>query len=130
MLATGPGIKDILKKLSDFNYSTKLDLIMDYYNILLTNAAKKVYAITTPFGKYEYNCLTMGVCIVPDIFQEQMSTLMDNLYFFIVYIDVFLIITYGSFEENLCKVKEITKIPQLAGLKCKIDKCKFVIPKL
>ena len=86
MLATGPGIKDILKKLSDFNYSTKLDLIMDYYNILLTNAAKKVYAITTPFGKYEYNCLTMGVCIVPDIFQEQMSTLMDNLEFVRVYI--------------------------------------------
>ena len=127
---TLPHIKYMLKKLSNFTYATTLDLIMGCYNIFLTDAAKKICMITEPFRKYEYNHLTMGVFIAPNIFQEQMSTLMDNLYFFIVYIDVFLIITYGSFEENLCKVKEITKIPQLAAPKCKIDQCKFVIPKL
>ena len=46
----------------------KLDLIMGYNNILLTDAAKKVCTVTTPFGKYEYNQLPTGVCMVTDIF--------------------------------------------------------------
>ena len=74
-------IKDILKNLSNFYYATTLYLIMDYYNISLTDVAKKVCTIITPFGKYKQNCLPMGVCIVPDIFQEQMSALMDKLKF-------------------------------------------------
>ena len=42
----------MLNKLYNFTYATTLYLIMDYYNILLTDAAKKVWTITTPFGKY------------------------------------------------------------------------------
>ena len=34
-------IKDMINKISNFNYATTLYLIMGYYNILLTDAAKK-----------------------------------------------------------------------------------------
>ena len=74
-----PYIKDIFNKLSNFSYATALDLIIGYYNILLTDAAKKVCMISTLFGNYKYNFLPMGVCIATDIFKEQMSALMDNL---------------------------------------------------
>ena len=46
----------------------KLDLIMGYYNILLTDKANKICTITTPFGKYKCNRLPMGVYIAPYIF--------------------------------------------------------------
>ena len=69
----------MLNKLSNFNYVVTLDLIMGYYNISLTGGAKKVCTINAPFGNYEYNHIPMGVCIAPDIFQEQMSALMDDL---------------------------------------------------
>ena len=62
-------IKDILNKLSNFTYAMTLDLIISSYNILLTGAAKRVFTITTPFGKYEYHILTMGFCIDQYIFQ-------------------------------------------------------------
>ena len=42
----------MLNKLYNFTYATALDLRMGYYNILLTDADKKVCMITTPFGKY------------------------------------------------------------------------------
>ena len=71
----------------------------------------------------------MGVCIAPYIFQEQMSALMDDLDFFRVYLENVLIITSGSFEENLAKVEEVMKQLQLDRLKCKIDKCKSAVPK-
>ena len=71
--------KDMLNKLSNFTYATILNLMMGYYDISLTDAAKKVCTINAPFGNYEYNHIPMGVCIAPDIFQEQMSALMDDL---------------------------------------------------
>ena len=99
----------MLNKLYKFTYAMTLDLIMGYYNILLTDAAKKVCTITKPFGKYEYNFLPMGVYIAPDIFQEWMSALMDNIDFIRVYLDNFLIITLGSFEEHIAKTEEVMK---------------------
>ena len=98
---------------------------MGYYNISLTDASKKVRTVTTPFGKYEYNRLLMGECIAPDIFQEQMSALMGNLDFVKVYLNDLFVITSGSFKEHLSRVGEVMKKPQSAGLKFKIDKCKF-----
>ena len=70
--------KDMLNKLSNFTYVTILDMMMGYYDISLTDAAKKVCTITTPFVKYEYNHLLMEVGIVQDIFQERLSALMDD----------------------------------------------------
>ena len=55
---------------------------------------------------------------------------MDDLYFDRVYLGDFLIITSGSFEEHLSNAKEVMKRIQPDGLKCKIDKCKFVVPKV
>ena len=78
---------------------------MGYYNILLTHAAKKLCTINTRFGKYEYNCLPIGVYIVTDIFQEKMRALMDDLEFVRIYLDDFLIMTSGSFKEHLANVK-------------------------
>ena len=50
-----------------------LYLITVYYNIFLTDTANKVCMITTPFVKYKYNSLQMGVYIPLDIFQERFS---------------------------------------------------------
>ena len=91
----------MLNKISNFSHATKLDLILGYYNILFTNVANKVCTITTPFGNYTYNCLPGEVCIAPDIFQERMSALMDDLELVGVYINDFLVIISGSFEEHL-----------------------------
>ena len=92
---TIPHIEYMINSLSNFNYASALDLIMGYYNIFLTDAAKKVCTITTPFRKYKYNCLPMGVCVAPDIFQEQMSALIENLGFFRFYLDNLIIIKLG-----------------------------------
>ena len=72
----------------------------------------------------------MGVCIVTGIFQDQMSALMENLEFVIFYLDNFLIITSGSFEDKLAKAEEVMQRLQSAGIKYNIDKCKFTVPKV
>ena len=92
-----PHKKIILNKLSNFSYAMTLYFIMGYYNIFLTDGATTLCTVNTSFGKYKYNSLPMGVCIAPDIFQEQMSALMDILEFVKFYLDNSLVITSGSF---------------------------------
>ena len=88
----------MLNKLSKFSYAATLYLKLGYYNIFLTDVENKVCRMIIPFVNYKHNCLPMGVCIAPDIFQERMSALMDNLYFLRVYLGDFLVIRSGSFK--------------------------------
>ena len=53
-----------------------------------------------------------------------------NLDFVRFYLNNLLVITSGSFEEHVSRVGEVMKKPQLAGIKFKIDKCKFAVPKV
>ena len=68
----------------------------------------------------------MGVCVAPNIFQGKMSAIMEKLEFVIFYLNDLIIITLCSFEDHLAKFEEVMNQFQLSGLKCKIDKCKFL----
>ena len=59
-----------------------------------------------------------------------MSALMGDLDFVRFYLGDFLVITSGSFKDHLAKFEGVMKPLQLAGIKCNIDKCKFVVPKV
>ena len=71
----------MLLKLEGFQWATSLDLNMGYYHIRLDAESKKLCTLIFPWGKYEMQCLPMGLCNSPDIFQEKMSTLMEELNF-------------------------------------------------
>jgi Reverse transcriptase (RNA-dependent DNA polymerase) len=95
---------------------------MGYYHIELSPHAKQPCTIVLPWGKYEYQCLPMGLCNSPDIFQEKMSCLMANLEYLQAYIDDLLIITKGTYLEHLQKLATILTELQQAGLKVNANK--------
>ena len=125
-----PHIKDMLLKVSNFSYATALDLVMGYYNITLSDDAKKLCTITTPFGKYEYNRLPMGVSIAPDIFQDRICRLFEEIESVRAFMDDLLVVTHGDFEDHLNELDLIMTKLHGAGLKCKIDKCFFAQPEM
>jgi len=98
-------------------YATSLDLNMGYYHIVLSPDARKICTIVTPFGKYEYQRLPMGLCNSPDIFQEWMSELMAGLKFVRVYIDNILITTSATWDDHLMKLDEVLSRLKSIGLK-------------
>jgi hypothetical protein len=67
-----PEIQDLLLKFEGVQYAMTLDLNVGYYHIKLSPFSKHLCTIVTPFGKYEYQHLPMGLCNSPDIFQECM----------------------------------------------------------
>ena len=125
-----PHIKDMLLKVSNFTYATALDLVMGYYNIKLSNDASKLCTIVTPFGKYEYLRLPMGISIAPDIFQDRMCQLFEDLESVRAFMDDLLVVSRGTYEEHLQELAIVMKRLAKAGLKCKIDKCLFCEPEI
>jgi hypothetical protein len=56
-----PRIQDTLRKRSGFLFFTKLDISMQYYTFALDEASQNLCVIVTPFGKYKYLRLPMGI---------------------------------------------------------------------
>ena len=120
-----PKIQDLLMKLEGFQWATSLDLNMGYYHIQLNPFSRSLCTIVLPFGKYEYQRLPMGLCNSPDIFQENMSDLMQDLEHVRAYINDLLVFIKGTFEDHLEKVDEVLNRLKKAGLKVNCTKSFF-----
>ena len=76
-------------------------------------------------GKYEYLRLPMGLCNSPDIFQEKVNELMQDLEFARAYLDDILVITKGDFTQHLEHIEQVLTRLNQAGLKVCMPKSKL-----
>ena len=90
---------------------------MGYCMVRLDFSSQKLCTIITPWGKYQYQRLPMGVNVSPDIFQEKMSELMEGLEFIRTYLDDLLIISNGSFDDHLQQLDTVLHRLCIAGPK-------------
>jgi len=120
-----PKIQNMLLKMEGFKYTISPDLNMGYYYIKLDTGSRKLCTIFLLWGKYEYNNLSMGLCLICDIFQEKMFELMIGLEFFKTYIDNLLCITASIYNDHLEKLEKILKRIQQTCLKINPKKLFF-----
>jgi hypothetical protein len=81
--------------------------------------------IIFPWGKYSYQRLPMGFAGLADIFQAEMGNLMATLEYVRAYIDDLLVITKGSLDDHLDKLKQVFIRLRDAGLKINATKSIF-----
>jgi len=120
-----PKISTMLQELEGFTYATALDLNMGYYTIRLDPSAVEMFTIIFPWGKYSYQRLPLGYAGSADIFQAEMMKLMEALEYVRAYIDNLLVITRGTLEDHLEKLKEVLRRLREAGLKVNAAKLFF-----
>ena len=125
-----PKIADVLQKIEGLEWATSLDLNMGYYTVHLDLYSQKLCTIVTPWGKYQYLRLPMGVNVSPDVFQEKMSNLMQDLEYVRTYLDDLLVISNGSFEEHLHQLGKVLQRLRRAGLKINAEKSSFFAPEI
>jgi putative transposase len=107
-----------------------LDLNMGYHHIKLSPFSKCLCTIATPFSKYKYQCLPIGLCNSSDIFQECMYKIFSDLEYVHVYIDHLLVLSCSTFKEHLQRLKLVFSWLSEAGLKINAIKSHFAVSEI
>jgi hypothetical protein len=84
-----------------------------------------MFIIIFPWGKYSYLRLPTGYAGSADIFQAEMMDLLEALEYLRAYIDNLLVITSGTLEDHLDKLREVLRRLREAELKVNTTKSFF-----
>jgi hypothetical protein len=103
---------------------------MGYYTIRLDPRAVEMFIIIFPWGKYSYLRLPIEFAGSADIFQAEMMDLMEALEYVRAYIDDLLVITRGTLEDHLDKLREVLRRLRDAGSKVNTVKSSFCTHKV
>ena len=106
-----PKVKDIFSKLNGAKYFSTLELQAEYHHIPLDKSPIPKTAFNSPFGKYEYVKVPVGLAQDPAYFQELMTGILKDFNFVITYLDDIIIFS-KTVEEHLLHIKKVfEKLP-------------------
>ena len=121
-----PVIHDLLRKRKSFKYFSKIDLSMMFYSFELTDRAKELCTISTPFGLHRWTRAPMGLRNSPSKAQSEIEAVLGDLEDVVCYIDDIAIFS-DSWEEHAKLLSEVFKRLQAAGFSVNPLKCDFGI---
>ena len=123
-----PLIEDIVRRRKGYKYFTKLDLTMMYYSFELDDESADLCTIVTPYGKWKYRRMAMGLKTAPDIAQYYIERTLKGLKAKGVeaYIDDIGIFS-NSYEEHMQVIQEVVQRLQEAGFKVNPLKCEWCV---
>ena len=121
-----PRIEDVITKRAGYKHFTKLDLTMFYYTLELDEESKELCTIVTPFGKFQYCRMAMGLKPAPDIAQALIEKITAGLDVD-AYIDDCGIFTNGTIDEHFSAVEKVLQRFQENGCKINLLKCEWAV---
>ena len=74
-----PSVDESLAKLGNSKIFSKLDANSGFWQIPLDEESRLLTTFVTPFGRYCFNRLPLGISSAPDIFQRTMSRILEGL---------------------------------------------------
>lgn len=123
-----PLIDDLLDRLKNKHFFTKLDLKNAFHHVPINESSIKYTSFVVPQGQFEYIKMPFGYCHSPSIFKRYIREIFKELIEqgkILIYIDDILIAT-ETIEENLEILREVFKIMVENLLFLRIDKCSFL----
>ena len=119
-----PKVEDIFSKLNGATYFTTLDLCAGYHHIPLDKSSIPKTAFNSPFGKYEYIKVPVGLAQAPAYFQELMTGILKDFPFAMAYLDDIIIFSKTP-QEHLAHIHMVFEKLRTANLSMKKSKCNF-----
>ncbi len=117
-------IDDCIDSVGDAKFITKLDLLKGYWQIPLSDKAKRVLAIITPQGLWQFKRLPFGLKTAPAAFQRLMNQLLGDLDFIKVYLDD-AVVKSGDWSTHIKNLRTVFQRLKNANLTINLDKCEF-----
>ena len=124
-----PTFEELSSKLCNAEYFSKCDASSGFYQIPIDEKSQDLTTFITPFGRYKFLRLPMGVNIAPEAFQQKMMSLTESLEGTLCYLDD--VVIYGSTrEEHDVRLAEFKRKLKEEGLKLNKEKCEFGVQKI
>ena len=121
-----PTFDELSYKLHYVKFMSKLDASSGFFQIPLDEKDRLYTAFLTPWSRYMFKRLPMGINIAPEIYQRKMCELLDGVEGVLVYMDDILI--YGESESKHDEIlNKVLSIVKSSGLKLNKKKCIFKV---
>lgn len=123
-----PSVEESLSKLAVGRWFSKIDCASGFWQIGLAEESRHLTTFITPFGRFLFNRLPMGISSASEYFQKIMTELLDGLPGVICQMDDVLI--FGSTqEEHNARLSSVFERMEKVGLTLN-EKCLFCQPSL
>ncbi|GBG84928.1 hypothetical protein CBR_g39391 [Chara braunii] len=121
-----PRIDDLLERLGDAKYFSKLDLKSGYHQIEIQPRDRYKTAFKTQYGHFEWIVMPFGLTNAPTTFQAAMTTEFRDLLnrTILIYMDDILVYSQ-TLNEHLEHLRAILERLRIAKNKANQDKCEF-----
>ncbi|UYV75138.1 K02A2.6-like [Cordylochernes scorpioides] len=117
-------IEDIASNIKNSKYFTKLDFLKGFWQLKVAAETQPYMTFSTPWGRYAFLRVPFGIKTAPEIFQNTISKIVENIPGVENSMDDILI-----HAEDIQTLRERTKIVmttlQEAGARLNKDKCEF-----
>ena len=118
-----PKIDEMYAKLKGAKVFSTIDLRSRYHHFALGKSSTAKTAFVTPFGKYEFLMVPLGLAQAPAFFQLLMNKVLHGLDFAMTYLDI--IIFSKNELQHLEHLETVFSCLREAGLKMKRSKSDF-----
>ncbi|XP_052750706.1 uncharacterized protein K02A2.6-like [Galleria mellonella] len=120
-----PRFEEITSKLAGGQLFTKIDLKDAYLQLLVHPESRRYLTISTHKDYFQYKRLPFGISFAPAVFQRIMHQILSGLDGVVCYLDDILI-TAGTRQEHIKRVRTVLQRLQKAGIKSQISKCSWL----
>ena len=101
-----PRIEDCIDQVGKAKHVTTFDLLKGYWQIPLTERAKKLSAFVTPKGLYQYRVMPFGMRNAPAMFQRMINQIVGGIEGCEAYIDD-VIAHSGSWQGHISQLRAL-----------------------
>lgn len=122
-------IEDIVANVQGSKLFTVLDANMGFFQIQLDHESQLLTAFNTPWGRYMYQRLPMGISSAPEIYQRKIEEIFEGLSNFDNIFDDCLIHT-GNLDQQCVILRKTLELARRNDLTFRLNKCCFAQPEV
>ncbi|XP_033730041.1 uncharacterized protein LOC117319318 [Pecten maximus] len=119
-----PSTEDLFVKLARCKYLSKIDLSKGYWQVPMTDQAKRRSAFTTPMGLYQFKVMSFGLVNAPATFSRLMRKVLEGMNDLDNFLDDILVFTV-TWEEHLESLHSLLQRLRDSKLTARPTKCFF-----
>ena len=119
-----PSVEESLEKISGGRFFSTLDANSGFHQVKLSQELSKLTTFITPWGRYRYLRMCMGITSAPEVYARMMSQLVDHIPGVAVLLDD-ICVSGSTKREHDDRLTAVLKILEKNGVTLNAEKCQF-----